>query len=356
MDFQDRVKKVQKKLKELKLDGLIVSNMKNIYYLCNFTGDSGIMLITKNNSYLITDYRFEGEIVEKIKGSSYILTNKGYLKELKESKFFKKLNNIGFESIAVSYFNYQNFKKELGKNLKPTNGIVEELRMIKSKDEIEIMKKAAMIAEKALEETLQFIKIGVIEKDIANELEYRMKKYGGEGASFDTIVASGSRSAVPHGTASSKNIKNNDFIVIDFGTFYKGYASDCTRTFFIGKPKDKDMELYDVVYNAQKLVREQIKLNMVFKDIDAIARSYISSKGYGERFTHSLGHGIGLSVHEQPLVTSKSEGKLKEGMVITIEPGVYIKDYGGVRIEDMVVFLDGKKTILTKFPRELQIL
>lgn len=356
MDFEKRIKKIQKKIKKLNLDGVIITNRKNIYYLSNFTGDAGIMFITKNNSYLITDYRFEGEIVERIKGSRYILTKKNYIEELSENKILKNKNKIGFETGSVVYSNYLYLKKTLKKHLRPLNNIVEELRVEKEKDEIEIMKKAAMIADKALKETMGFIKVGVMEKDVANELEYRMRKYGGEGVSFETIVASGRRSAIPHGTAGSKKIKNNEFIIIDFGTLYKGYASDSTRTFYIGNPKNKDKEIFDVVYNAQKLTREKISLGMEFKEIDKIARDYITEKGYGERFTHSLGHGVGLFVHELPFISSKSEGKLKDGMVVTIEPGVYLKDYGGVRIEDMVAFINNKKLILTTFPRELQIL
>jgi Xaa-Pro aminopeptidase len=356
MDFERRIKAVQKKIRELKLDGLIITNRKNIYYLCNFTGDSGIMFISRNGSFLITDYRFEGEIVEKIKNSEWILTRKGYVEELAQSKFFKNKKIIGFEAGSMSYSHFLYFKKTLKRSLKPVENIVEDLRTTKEKEEIEIMKKAAKIADMALSETIDFIKVGVMEKDIANELEYRMRKYGGEGASFETIVASGKRSAIPHGTASSKKIKNNEFLIIDFGTYYKGYASDCTRTFFVGKPESKDKEIFDVVFNAQKLVREKITLKMNFKDIDNIAREYITSRGYGERFTHSLGHGVGLFVHEPPTLSPKSNGYLKEGMVVTIEPGVYIKDYGGVRIEDMVVFLDGKKIFLTSFPRELQTL
>ncbi len=356
MNFEERIKKLQKKIKAMDIDGVIITNMKNIYYLSNFKGDAGIMFITKNNSYLITDYRFEGEIVENIKGSTYILTRKNYIDELAGNKIFKKKDIIGFESGSTIYSHYLYFKKTLKKRLKPLNNLVEELRVVKEKEEVDIMKKAALIADKALHETIEFIKVGVMEKDIANELEYRMKKYGGEGVSFDTIVASGKRSAIPHGTASMKKIKNNEFIIIDFGTLYKGYASDCTRTFYIGNPKNKDKEIFDTVYNAQKIAREKVSPGMEFKEIDKIARDYISERGYGERFTHSLGHGIGLYVHEMPAISSRTEGRLKEGMVFTIEPGVYIKDYGGVRIEDMVVFIDKNKLILTSFPRELKIL
>ena len=230
------------------------------------------------------------------------------------------------------------------------------MRVIKDEDEIKLMKKAASIGDKALEQVLKIIKPGVMEIEIAAELEYQMRKLGGEGTSFDTIVASGKRSAIPHGVASKKRVKKGELITIDFGTFYKGYASDMTRTFALGKPSKQLIEIYDVVYNAQKNAREKVKLGMKMKEVDALARNYIAQKGYGDRFTHSLGHGVGLNVHERPHVSQQSKEVLKEGMVITIEPGVYVPGKGGVRIEDMVVFINGKKTILTRFPRELQIL
>jgi len=356
MNHEKRIKSLQRKIKKEGLDGMLITERKNIYYLTGFTGDAGLLFVSPNSALLVTDYRFEGGVVEKIQGARYLLTREGYLKGLKNDPIFRKKKVIGFESFGVRYGTYRNIRKILKVKLKPMKDVVERLREIKDEDEIKLMKKAASIGDKALEKVLEIIKPGIRELDIALELEYQMRKLGGEGVSFTTIVASGKRSAIPHGTASNKTIKKGELITIDFGTYYKGYASDMTRTFALGKPSNFLREIYDVVYHAQKIAREQVKTGMKMKEIDALARKYIEERGFGDRFTHSLGHGVGLDVHEYPGVNQKSREVLKEGMVFTIEPGVYVPDKGGVRIEDMVVFMNGKKHVLTRFPRELIIL
>jgi len=348
-----RMSKLQKRLSELKIDAFLITNMKNIYYLTGFTGDSGILFVTRRKALLITDYRFQGDIVENIKDADFTLSKERYTMELVRQKIFKGKKTIGFESASVSYGSLKSIKKVLKKKMKPIEGAVEELREIKDEKEITYLKKAASIGDKALLKVLDIIKPGIKEKDIAAELEYQMKKLGGEKPSFDTIVASGYRSGTPHGVASDKKIRKNEFITMDFGNFYKGYASDMTRTIYVGKPSKKELDIYNTVYQAQKEARTKFQVGMKLKDIDKIARDYITAKGYGENFTHSLGHGVGLNIHEKPFVSFKSKGVLKDGMVFTIEPGIYINNFCGVRIEDTVAVFNGKKIELTKSKREL---
>ena len=239
---------------------------------------------------------------------------------------------------------------------KSFDSFVEDLRITKTKEEIDKIKKACSILDKSFEDAITYIKEGVTETDIAIELEYRMKKAGGEKPAFETIVASGYRSSIPHGVASHKKIKKGEFITIDFGTTYEWYNSDITRTAFLGTPTKKDKKIYETVYNAQRLAFESVKENMKTKDLDKVARDFISKSGFGDYFSHSLGHGVGLGIHEKPIISKKDKHYLKKGMVFTIEPGIYIPGYQGVRIEDTIALENSNPTLLTNSKRELMVL
>lgn len=332
--------------------------MKNIYYLTGFTGDAGILFVSSRKAKLITDYRFQGEIVDRVRNAEICLTKKKYFEELATQRVIKRKERIGFESKHVPYNLYWELRKKFDwLKFKSFDSIVEDLRVRKTKAEIENIKKACGICDKAFSEILEYIKPGIREMEIAAELEYRMKKLGGEKLAFDTIVASGLRSSIPHGTASVKKIKKGEFITLDFGTYYRGYASDMTRTVFLGTPSSKDRKIYEIVYQAQKLAREAIREGVKLKALDGIARDYIKENGYGDFFPHSLGHGLGLDVHEAPAVSYKnSNGIIERGMVFTIEPGIYLPNYQGIRIEDTVAIFDKKGTVLTNSERELIVL
>ena len=353
-----RIKDLQSKFKDNNIDCFLVTSLKNIYYLSGFTGDAGILFISPRKAKLITDYRFQGEIIDRVQDAEICLTKNKYFDELARERIIKRKARVGFESRHVSYNLYWELRKRFSwLKFKSFDSFVEDLRVKKSKDEIKNIKKSCEISDKAFSGVLDYIKVGVKEIEIAAELEYRMKRLGSEKVAFDTIVASGFRSSIPHGTASDKKIKKGEFIVLDFGNYYNGYASDITRTVFIGNPTKKDKKIYDVVFNAQKLAREAIKLGVKIKYLDSIARKHIESNGYGKYFTHSLGHGIGLDVHETPIVSYKNHnGVLEEGMVFTIEPGIYLPDYQGIRIEDTVAVKNKKGKTLTNSERELIIL
>jgi len=354
----DRVKELQSKFKSNNIDCFLVTSIKNIYYLTGFTGDASILFISPRKVRLITDYRFQGEVVDRVQNAEVCLTKKKYFEKLATERVIKRKERIGFESNHVSYDLYWKLRKKFDwLKFKSFDSFVEDLRIRKSEEEIENIRKACKIGDRAFSEVLNYIRPGVREIEIAAELEYRMKKLGGEKVAFDTIVASGFRSSIPHGTASDKKIKNGEFITLDFGTYYKGYASDMTRTVFLGTPTDKDKKIYEIVYNAQKLARDTTKAGTKLKKLDGVARNYIEKSGYGKYFTHSLGHGLGLDVHEAPAVSYKNNnGIVEDGIVFTIEPGIYIPDYQGIRIEDTIAIQNSKVDVLTKSKRELIVL
>src|SRR5690606_17264688 len=266
------------------------------------------------------------------------------------------IESLAFEQDYVTYSSYLQYQEKMGSALKPVSGLIEKIRMIKTPEEVEILKAAAKIADDAFEHICGFIKAGQTELEISNELEFFMRKQGATSSSFDTIVASGLRSALPHGVATDKIVEQGDMITLDYGALYNGYISDITRTVAVGEPSEKMKEIYQIVLDAQVLGVEKIGPGMTGIEADAIARDYIKSKGYGEAFGHSTGHGIGLEVHEGPGLSFKSQTVLEPGMAVTVEPGIYLPGIGGVRIEDDILITESGNVRLTNSTKELRIL
>ncbi len=351
--------KIQERLKKEEFDAILITNLKNIRYLTNFSGSTAVLLIKPEKSYILVDSRYLEQAKNEVIDAEPILVNSGktsldYIKEKKEKEKWKKL---GFEGNYISYNDWLKWKNVFSDcEFVSLNGWVENLRVIKTEEEIKNIRKALEIAEMAFKKTLELIKPGVKEKDIAIELEYQMVKLGAEKPAFDTIVASGWRSALPHGRASSKEILPQEFVVIDFGALYNGYHSDITRTLFLGNPSEEELLIYNIVLEAQNRAEELIKEGISIELVDKSARDIIQENGFGEYFGHGLGHGVGLDIHEDPRLTPKGEGTLKENMVITVEPGIYIPKKFGIRIEDLVVVKKEKGEILNHFPKELIIL
>lgn len=336
-----------------KLDGIMVSKSENRQYLSGFTGTTGIAIITKDKKYFITDFRYIDQAKEQCIGYE-ILEN---TKEKKVTDIINSLDlkRLGFEDDFMTYEQFKSFDDKLESiELIPLERELINIRSIKDKEEIEFIEKAASIADNALKDVLPKIKPGAIERDIALELEYNMKKQGASQVSFDIIVASGLRSSLPHGVASEKVIEDGDFITIDFGCVYKGYCSDMTRAFVVGKSNEKQREIYNIVLEAQVKALESVRPGVTGKQLDEIARDIIEKAGYGDCFGHGLGHGVGLEVHELPHISSLGTNELEEGMIITIEPGIYVSGFGGVRIEDLIeVTKDGYK-VLSNFSKEFK--
>lgn len=346
---------------KLNAEVMLITDFYSLRYYTKFTGSNALAFVTKSEKIFFTDFRYMEQAKSQLEktGFEIIEVKTGDLIDgLKKYFGKKKIKTVSVENktMTISYFNKI---KKIFKNSEfiMSDDYLEKERMIKKADEIEKIKKAAKISDMAFSEILKDIKVGVKEKDIAAKLEYIMKMNGAEKESFETIVASGYRSAMPHGVASDKKIGNNEFVKMDFGAYYKGYVSDMTRTVYIGENiSEKHLEIYNIVLEAQLKSIEAVKEGVKASDLDKVARDYIKSKGYGENFGHGLGHGIGLYIHEGPRVSSKSDVVLKEGMVITIEPGIYIEGFGGVRIEDDVLVKKDSCEILTKSKKDLIIL
>ncbi len=338
------------------LDGSLIVNEANLLYLSGFTGGEGYIIINRDKQVLITDSRYTEQASLECPDYEIIEFKGDALSKVSEVISSLGIEKLGFEENHTNYADYLNYQKKITAELVPMSGIVDKMRARKDSMETEKIRKAVEIADKAFEHILEFIKPGVAEKEIAAELEYFMKKSGAHKESFDTIVASGPRSSMPHGVASERKIGKGDAITLDFGAIYEGYCSDITRTVFLGEPDARLKDIYSIVLEAQLKAIEYIAAGKSGKDTDAVAREVIAGKGYGDYFGHGLGHGVGLFIHEAPRLSPFSSSILEEDMVVTVEPGIYIAGLGGVRIEDVVIVGKESCEILTKSRKDLIML
>lgn len=352
----NKLQRVREGLGKLGIDGLLITSEYNRRYISNFTGSSGVVLISLTDAKFITDFRYVEQASKQCEGFEIVKHTGSMQEEVAAQAKLLGIKKLGFEQDHVTYSSYKGFDKAIDAELVPVSGLIEKIRLIKSDAEIKILKVAADIADAAFKHILDFIRPGVSELEVSNELEFFMRKAGATSSSFDTIVASGSRGALPHGVASDKIIEKGDFVTMDYGAYYNGYISDITRTIAVGEPNAKLKEIYEIVYEAQRLGMEGIKPGMSGKEADALTRDYITSRGYGEYFGHSTGHGIGLEVHEGPALSFKSDTILEPGMIVTVEPGIYLPGIGGVRIEDDTIITKEGNESLTHSTKELIIL
>ena len=355
MSTAARLHKLRSKLGErTELDAVLVSAAENRRYLSGFTGSAGYLFITQDDAVLATDFRYVEQSGRQAPDFRVERITSGLA-------WFPKLaaetgaRRVGFDSQDMTVAIHSALTKaieESEQSVKPeliaTPGIVEELRAVKDEEELRLLTKAVEIADQAFEAVAPTIEPGVAEEEVAWRLEMAMRERGAEAVAFDIIVGAGPNGALPHHRAGAKLIQKGEAVVIDMGATYQGYCSDLSRTVVVGGPDDTFRWVYDTVLQAQLAAEEQVTAGMTGKDTDAIARDVIAEAGYGDNFGHSLGHGIGLAVHESPGVGPTSQGALEDGMVFTIEPGIYLSGWGGVRIEDMVVLENGRARVLSK--------
>ncbi len=351
-----RVEKLRKKMQEENLDSFLITSPYNLRYLTNFTGTTGLAVITLEKAFFITDFRYTEQAAAQAQGFEIIKNVGPIFEEVADLVQKEGLRELGFEETTVSFLEYSVLEEIIDAQLIPISGMIEELREIKDEEEIAIIEKACSIADLAYDHILKMIQPGMTEIEVANQLDFYMRSLGASGVSFETIVASGLRSAMPHGVASKKIIEQGDLITVDFGCYYEGYVSDMTRTFAIGDPGEQLKEIYQIVLEAQLAVLEVAKPGVTGKQLDAVARDYITKHGYGEAFGHSTGHGIGLEIHEGPNVSVRAEKQFVPGNIITDEPGIYLPGIGGVRIEDDLLITSDGNRVLTHSPKELIIL
>jgi len=351
-----KLEKVRDAFSKHGIDGILITSPYNRRYISNFTGTAGVVLISQDKAQFITDFRYIEQATKQCEGFEIIKFTGSIPEEVSAQAKSLGINKLGFEEEDLTYSSFRVFEKAVDAELVPISGIVEKLRLIKSEAEIKILKEAADIADAAFRHILDFLRPGKTELEVANELEFFMRKAGATSSSFDTIVASGTRSALPHGVASEKVIEKGDIVTMDYGAYYKGYASDITRTVAVGEPDAKLKEIYQIVLEAQLRGMAGFKPGMTGREADALTRDYITEKGYGEYFGHSTGHGIGLEIHEGPALSMRSDIVLEPGMVVTCEPGIYIPGLGGVRIEDDTLITKDHNEALTHSATELIIL
>lgn len=351
-----RIERVRQELDKLNAQSMLVTNLKNVRYLANFTGSAGVVFITKTKQYFITDFRYSTQAAEQAKGFEIRIHKNGVFQEISSIIEQEQVETVAIEADEMTVSTYLMIQDLFDADLIETQSIIENIRSVKSEEEISIIKEACEITDQAFEYILTFIKPGVTEIEVANEMERFLKSKGASAMSFDTIVASGVRSSMPHGVASEKVIENGDIITLDFGCYYKGYTSDMTRTIALGSIDPKLEEIYYIVLEAHERVNQAAKAGMTGKELDAVARDYITEKGYGPAFGHSTGHGIGLDVHEQPGINFRNQEPLLVNQVITNEPGIYIEGLGGVRIEDDLVVTEEGSYGLNRSPKNLIII
>ncbi|MCE5287348.1 MAG: Xaa-Pro peptidase family protein [Pelosinus sp.] len=352
--MKKRLEKLRSFLESRQLDGIIISKPENRRYFSGFTGSAGILLVTHSEAKLLTDFRYTEQAAGEAALYEIILYGaQGIYAEVNSYAHDFKLHKIAFESDYVTYAGYSSMIQALPEiELVPVE--LDVLRSIKDKVELSYIKQAVEIADAAFTHILSFIKPGISEQAVALELEYKMKSLGAENIAFDTIVASGKRGAMPHGQPTEKLIETGDLVTMDFGAVYKGYHSDITRTVSVGKANAKQRKIYEIVLAAQLAGVRAVRAGLVGREIDAVARKLIKDAGFGEYFGHGLGHAVGLFIHEEPrLSPSNSSVKLEKNMVVTVEPGIYLPDWGGIRIEDTVVVCDAGCEVLTASSKQL---
>ncbi len=347
---------LKKIIENSNVDAVFITDMYNLRYFTGFTGTTGMALATKEGNFFFSDFRYKEQATKQVeeKGFKFVEVGRNSLDKVKEIIDKFGIKKVGFEDLNMTFNYYKKIEELFKVELLALGSALSNQRLIKKDYEIENIKKATEISDIAFAETIKIVKAGMSEKEVAAHLEYIQRKLGAEDRSFNTIVASGYRSALPHGVASDKKIGNNELVTTDFGAYYNGYVSDVTRTFFVGdKIEDKQREIYNIVLEANLLAIKHVKAGMKGSELDKIARDYIAGKGYGDNFGHGLGHGIGLEIHEAPTVSPLGDIVLEENMLITIEPGIYIEGYGGVRIEDDVIVKKDGCVVLNKTSKEL---
>lgn len=348
-----RIKRLRAALVERELDALLVTNLDNVRYLSGFTGTNGTLVISQSGASLLTDFRYTVQAADQ--AEYFEIVDGGTEPRKKLIELFDTAASVGFDDADVRVKWHAGLVKELpqGVSLEPASGIVEAIRAVKDDHEIDAIARAAMIADSIYVSLAAEGLVGRTELDVAWRIEELAREGGASGLSFPSIVAAGAHGALPHAEPRDVAIEAGQLVVLDLGVIHGGYCSDCTRTFATGPISDSARAAYELVLDAQKKSLAGVLVGAECKAVDAIARDVISADGMGDKFGHSLGHGVGIEVHEMPTLSSRSEGQLVAGNVVTVEPGVYIEGEFGVRIEDLVVVSSDGPRVLTPFTKDL---
>lgn len=352
-ELEQRRRSVQTALAGHKVHALLVSSPASVRYLSGYAGTNGLILVTPSETHFFTDPRYALEAATSITCTVHI-AKRPLIEEIAGLVKRKKLKKIGFEPAWLNLDQHQKLKDliPLGGSLQPVAGIVENLRMMKSPAEIDQIRRSVRTNSEAYARTLRRVRLGMRERDVAAELDFQMRMLGAEKPAFDTIVASGDRSALPHAQPTSKRLEEDDLLLVDMGACLDGYMSDMTRMAFLGIPNKRVRTLYNAVLEAQIAGIDAVRPGATATQVDSAARQVLKQHGLDRQFVHSTGHGLGLEIHEGPRIGKKDKTKLKAGMVITVEPGAYVEGFGGVRIEDTVLVTANGCEVLTPTTKE----
>ncbi len=358
MDYVRRRTEIDIALSPSAIDAVIVTHMPNVLYLSGFTGSAGVLVAASGRWVLFTDGRYSEQARAEAVAVRVVVAKGPLITAAAEWIETRRAKVVGIEADHMTVSLEATLRRALPKStrLRKTSGFIEELRVIKDEEEVDRLRAAVDLGDKILVPALKVLRPGITEAQVAAEIEYAARERGAQGMSFETIVAGGVRSALPHGLASRARIPRKGFVVMDFGVILAHYCSDMTRTVHVGRPSRADSGLYEAVREAQQAAVEAVGPGVEIGKVDEAARSVLRRAGLAKYFTHSTGHGVGLEIHEAPRVARGVKQVLKPGMVITIEPGVYISGRGGVRIEDMVLVTNTGHQVLTKSPKELMVL
>lgn len=351
--LKNRRAKLERFFNSYDVDAILLTNLLNIRYLCGFSGSEGALLLTRDTGWFLCDSRYTEQAAKEVVDVEVFQfeSKLGSVSELIEEK---QLKRIGFESGSTTVADFKAITEKLsGSELVAIDPDFDQIRSCKDLNEIAKLSSVAAIASSSLMAVLPLLKAGITENDFARELEFEMRRRGADGRAFDFIVASGERGAMPHGRASDKAIAVGDLVTIDFGALKDGYYSDETVTVVIGQPDERQEEIYKIVKDAHDLAIAEVRPGITGRELDSVARDYIRGKGYGNYFGHGLGHGVGLEIHEKPTISPRSDTIIEAGMVFTIEPGIYIPGFGGVRIEDTLQVTDTGYQLITQCPKDL---
>ncbi|MFP4058000.1 MAG: M24 family metallopeptidase [Candidatus Brocadiia bacterium] len=349
-----RMDRLRYALRQDRLDALLVAHGANVTYLSGFRGDSACLLVGADRTWLVTDGRYAEQAQAEAPRCELVVHDDSLLAAAAGTCSQAGLKRVGFETTALTVADHERFVAALdGAETVGRKDLVENLRAVKDEGEIELIREAAAAADAAFRALRDRLAPGQSERQAAARLDYEMRLHGASKPAFDTIVAGRERASLPHAEATDAVLRPGDAVLIDWGAVRRLYCSDCTRMLFLGPPDDRWRAVYEAVRAAQEAAREVVRPGVALREVDAAARRSLDQAGHGEAFVHGLGHGVGLRVHEQPSLSRRAEGQLAEGMVVTLEPGVYLPGWGGVRIEDLVVVRADGAEVLSSLPKTL---
>jgi Xaa-Pro aminopeptidase len=352
-----RLGRLRDALRREGIDGFLVSSLPAIRYFTGFSGSHALLVVTSRRALFLTDTRYAEQSRMEVRGVGRRITRENFPEAVLRSGALKGCRTLGFQADDLTVAELGRFKKRFaGFRFRPEPALLESLMLVKEGEEIALLEQAAEISDSVFLQVLKLIRPGMRESEIAAQISFLQRRSGGEGDAFEVIVAGGPRGALPHARASERPIRRGELVILDFGCVVGGYHSDLTRTVAVGRASARAREVHSTVLRAQQQALAVARAGLRANELDSVSRSVIREAGYGRRFVHSLGHGLGLHIHERPRISPSSKEVLQAGSVITIEPGIYLPGWGGVRIEDDCVLLEGGCRMLSKSPKDLVIL